>query len=69
MRFLQVLLCLSTLTSLTRTSLAQDLVELLNGSKVQGKVLAIRKEASEFDFGVSIGGRTVKPRFPRSGIR
>jgi len=48
------------LTFLARTSRAQDSVELLNGSKVQGKVLAIRKETREFDFEVSIGGQTIK---------
>jgi uncharacterized protein with FMN-binding domain len=60
MRFFQVFLCLSTLVFLPRTSLAQDLVELLDGSSVEGKLLAIRKEAKEFDFGVSTEGGTIK---------
>jgi uncharacterized protein with FMN-binding domain len=47
------------LTFLTGQSSAEDLVEFLSGSKVRGKVLAIRKEAKEFDFETSIGSRTI----------
>ncbi len=59
MRSLPVLLCLSMLTLATSPSFAEDLVEFLSGSKVRGRVLAIRKEAREFDFEASIGSRTV----------
>ncbi|MCH5376926.1 MAG: FMN-binding protein, partial [Planctomycetes bacterium] len=48
-----------TLTSLSRPAFANDLVEFLSGSKVTGKVLTIRKDAREFDFEASVGGRTI----------
>ncbi len=60
MRLLPVLLCLSMLTSMASPSSAEDLVEFLSGSKVRGKVLAIRKDAKEFDFEASVSGRTFK---------
>jgi uncharacterized protein with FMN-binding domain len=55
----RILLCLLTSTFLTGSSFAEDMVEFLNGSKVSGKLLTIRKEAREFDFAASIGGRII----------
>lgn len=68
MRPTRVLLFMSTLTLLTGPSFADDLVEFLSGSRVRGKMLAIRKEAREFDFETSIGGRTVMRTFAYSKV-
>jgi uncharacterized protein with FMN-binding domain len=68
MRPPRVLLFISTLTLLTGPSYAEDLVELLSGSKVRGKMLAIRKEAREFDFEASIGGRTITRTYAYSKV-
>jgi uncharacterized protein with FMN-binding domain len=68
MKLLQALLCLSVLAITASSSAAEDLVELLSGSKVHGKVLAIRKEAREFDFEASIGGRSFTRTYPYSKV-
>ena len=47
---------------------AEDLVEFLNGAKARGKVLEIRKADQEFDFEVSLGGRTYKRTYPYAQV-
>ncbi len=69
MRSASFLLCLATLTLLTSPSFAEDMVEFLSGSKVLGKVLAIRKEAKEFDFEATISGRTVKRTYAYDKVK
>jgi uncharacterized protein with FMN-binding domain len=59
MRPHQILLCISILLLLTGADCAEDLVELLSGAKVRGKVVEIRKEAREFDVETTVGSRTV----------
>jgi uncharacterized protein with FMN-binding domain len=41
------------------TLCAEDLVEFLTGAKARGTIKAIRKDQKEFDFEVTLGGRTV----------
>lgn len=45
------------------TSLAEDLVELLNGTQLSGKMIGIRKDEREFDFESSFGGKLVKQTY------
>lgn len=51
-----------------RTSLAEDSVEFLNGTKLTGKILAIRKADQEFDFETSIAGQTVSRTYRYSAV-
>lgn len=48
---------------------AQDVVEFLNGTKLEGKVSAIRKAEKEFDFAASIGGRVAKRTYSFASVR
>jgi uncharacterized protein with FMN-binding domain len=47
---------------------AQDVVEFLNGTKVEGKVTAIRKADKEFDFSASIGNRETSRTFAFASV-
>ncbi|WP_164101852.1 FMN-binding protein [Candidatus Laterigemmans baculatus] len=52
------------LTVLTGDADAQDEVEFISGSKLQGKVTAIRKNDKEFDFSAKIGERVTTRTYP-----
>ncbi len=45
-----------------------DTVEFLNGTRVTGKVKAIRKAKREFDFELTIGGKTFVRTYPFSKV-
>lgn len=45
-------------------ALADDTVEFLNGSKLSGTVIEIRKDAKEFDFEAKIGANSSTRTFP-----
>ncbi|MFN3192561.1 MAG: FMN-binding protein [Aureliella sp.] len=47
---------------------AQDSVEFLNGTKLTGKILEIRKADKEFDFESSIAGRSVSRTYQYSAV-
>ena len=47
---------------------AQDSVEFLNGSTVEGKILQIRKDEKEFDFETKIGTQTFTRTYPFSKV-
>ncbi len=47
---------------------AQDKVEFLNGSTVQGKILQIRKDEKKFDFETEIGAQTFTRTYPFSKV-
>ena len=63
MRPLQILLCVSILLP-SSVACAEDLVELLSGAKIHGKVLEIRREAREFDFETTVRGRAFTRTYP-----
>ena len=48
------------------SAVAQDTVEFLNGTKLTGKILEIRKADQEFDFETSIAGQPVSRTYPYS---
>jgi hypothetical protein len=54
---------------ITLAATAQDVVEFLNGTKLEGKVTAIRKADKEFDFSASIGNRVTSRTFAFSDVR
>lgn len=45
-----------------------DVVEMLNGSKLTGRVIEIRKQDKEFDFQSRIGARTLTRTLPFSAV-
>lgn len=47
---------------------AQDVVEFVSGSRLEGNVTAIRKDDKEFDFTSTINGRTTSRTFPFSQV-
>lgn len=47
---------------------AQDTVEFLNGTKMEGKILEIRKDAKEFDIESTVGGQNLKRTYPYSKV-
>lgn len=47
---------------------AEDLVEFLSGAKASGTVKEIRKAEKEFDFEVTLGGRTLVRTYPFSRV-
>lgn len=59
-RSLPLLLCLAAASP----ALAEDLVEFLSGAKARGDVEEIRKSQREFDFRVTLGGRSVVRTYP-----
>lgn len=48
--------------------LAQDSIEFLNGSKIQGRVKQIRKDQKELDFETKVGTRTFTRTYPFSKV-
>jgi uncharacterized protein with FMN-binding domain len=59
---------LLVLAFLTLPCVAQDKVEFLNGSQLEGKILQIRKEAKEFNFQCEIAGRQVQQTIAYSKV-
>lgn len=55
-------------TSLPATSLAADAVEFLNGTTMQGTILAIRKDAKEFEFRSNVGGQQITRTYPYAKV-
>jgi uncharacterized protein with FMN-binding domain len=49
--------------------LAQDQVEFPSGSKLEGKVLSIRKDSREFDFEATVSGRIIQRTFSYDQVR
>jgi len=47
---------------------AQDVVEFVSGSKLEGEVTAIRKDDKEFDISAKIGNRVTSRTFPFSRV-
>lgn len=47
---------------------AQDSVEFLNGTTMEGKILEIRKNAKEFDIESVVGGQNIKRTYPYSKV-
>lgn len=47
---------------------AQDVVEFAAGTKLEGKVTAIRKAEKEFDFSATIAGRTTSRTYPFAAV-
>ncbi len=52
--------CFWLLLFYPRASFAEDVVEMLNGTQLTGKMIGIRKDAREFEFESSFGGQLVK---------
>ncbi len=50
------------------TAVVADTVEFLNGTQVEGKITAIRKEKREFDFEMTVGGRTLTRTYAYSQV-
>lgn len=67
LRFVQPVTAMLCLLSAYSAS-ADDVVEFLSGSKVFGKIKAIRKEAKEFDFEAKIGTQTYTRTYPYSKV-
>ncbi len=61
-----VLCCSAVIASAAN---AQDVVEFLSGTKLEGKVTAIRKADKEFDFSASIGSRVTQRTYPFASVR
>lgn len=61
-------LCVILSLFVVQTVSAEDVVEFLNGSKLTGKILEIRKPDREFDFECMIGGQQVKQTIPYSKV-
>ena len=66
-RSIALLCCLLASFTVTVAS-GQDSVEFLNGSKLEGKILEIRKPQKEFDIQTSIGGKSIKRTYPYSKV-
>jgi uncharacterized protein with FMN-binding domain len=63
-----LLLLLLTLWMLPSITVAQDSLEFLDGSIVQGKILEIRKDAKEFDFRLPTDDPTSSKTYPYSDV-
>ncbi len=61
-------MCASLIAVCGTCAYAQDSVEFLNGTKLTGKILEIRKAAKEFDFETSIAGQSVSRTYQYSAI-
>ena len=47
---------------------SQDRVEFLSGTKLEGKVITIRKADKEFEFSATIGGRVTTRTYPFASV-
>ncbi|TWU51631.1 FMN-binding domain protein [Rubripirellula reticaptiva] len=55
--------------SLAGSTFAQDSIEFINGSTMNGEIIKIREEESEIDFLTKIGSRSFQRTYPFSKIR
>lgn len=68
LRRLLLLLALCCIAFGVGNATADDSVEFLNGTKLTGKILEIRKAAKEFDFQAAIAGRSVTRTYQYAAV-
>jgi uncharacterized protein with FMN-binding domain len=64
----QLLIALVIAFVMPAICVGQDLVEFLNGTTMEGKILEIRKDAKEFDIESVVGGQKLKRTYPYSKV-